>query len=151
MALYQEYIELDLFHHGLAQFSPQEFQDAGISPQDQYLIEFMADQEVGHAQLITNILTPGNASLPCNYSYPFETVRDFVDFSMKITRLGESGTFGFLEHLNSRASALLLLEAVSTESRQEAMFRQLEGLFPMPVRISLAPYNIILLELSVIF
>ena len=94
----------------------------------------MAEQEVGHAQLITNILSPGAAAQPCNYSYPFETVRDFVDFSMKITRLGESGTFGFLEHLDSRASAMLLLEAISTESRQEMIFRQFEGLFPMPVR-----------------
>lgn len=134
LALYQEYIELDLFHHGLAQFSAQDFEDAGVSPEDQYLIEFMADQEVGHAQLITNILSPQNASLACNYSYPFHTVREFIDFSMKITRLGESGTFGFLEHLDSRASAILLLESISTESRQEMIFRQLEGLFPMPVR-----------------
>ena len=58
-----------------------------------------------------------------------------IDFSMKITRAGESGTFGFLEHLNSRASAQLLLESISTESRQEMVFRQLEGLFPMPVSI----------------
>ena len=119
-------------------FSPEEFEDAGISAEDLYLIQFMAEQEIGHAQLVTNILSPRNASKMCNYSYPFETVRDFVDFSMKVTRVGESGTFGFLEHLDSRASAALLLESISTESRQEMVFRQLEGLFPMPVRV-LAP------------
>ncbi len=31
LALYQEYIELDLFHHGLAQFSVDEFEAAGLN------------------------------------------------------------------------------------------------------------------------
>lgn len=140
LALYQEYIELDLFHHALAQFSQQDFEDAGLGAEDMFLIEWMADQEVGHAELITNMLSPNNASLQCNYTYPFNTVREFIDFSLKITRLGESGTFGFLEHLDSRASAALLLQAVSTESRQEMVFRQFEGLFPMPVRILVPSY-----------
>lgn len=56
LALNQELIELDLFHHGLAQFSVQEFEDANITAADRYLIEFMADQEVGHATLISNML-----------------------------------------------------------------------------------------------
>lgn len=132
LALNQELIELDLFNHGLAQFSVQDFENAGIGPDEQFLIRWMGEQEIGHAQLITNILSPQNASTACNYTYPFTTVPEFIDFSMRITRLGESGTFGFLEHLNSRASASLLLEAISTESRQEMVFRQLEGLFPMP-------------------
>jgi hypothetical protein len=56
LALNQEWIELDLFHHGLAQFSDAEFDAAGIDAQDRFLIQFMAEQEVGHAKLISNIL-----------------------------------------------------------------------------------------------
>jgi hypothetical protein len=56
LALNQEYIELDLFHHGLAQFSVEEFEKAGLNAEDRFLIEFMADQEQGHAEMITNIL-----------------------------------------------------------------------------------------------
>ena len=56
LALYQEYIELDLFHHGLAQFSESDFDTAGLNAEDRYLIQFMADQEVGHATLISNML-----------------------------------------------------------------------------------------------
>ncbi len=56
LALYQEYIELDLFHYGLAKFSTEEFDAANITADDRFLLEFMADQEVGHANLITNIL-----------------------------------------------------------------------------------------------
>ncbi|KAI8993864.1 Rds1 protein [Trametes punicea] len=132
LALYQEYIELDLFHHGLAQFSVNDFEAAGLNAEDRYLIEFMADQEVGHATLISNILGPDRAAKQCNYTYPFQTVRDFVDFCQKLTRFGESGTYGFLEHLDSRASAILLLESITTEARQQLIFRQFEGLFPMP-------------------
>ncbi|KAJ7575501.1 Rds1 protein [Mycena floridula] len=132
LALNQEWIELDLFHHGLAQFSVDEFEEAGINADDRFLIEFMADQEVGHATMLTNILGP-TAAKPCNYTYPFTTVREFVDFCQKLTRFGESGVYGFLEHLDSRPSAELLLQSITTEARQQMIFRQFEGLFPMPI------------------
>lgn len=56
LALNQEWIELDLFHRGLAMFSADDFAAAGLSPSEQYLIEYMADQEVSHAELLTNML-----------------------------------------------------------------------------------------------
>lgn len=132
LALYQELIELDLFHYGLAQFSVAEFEAAGLNANDRFLIEFMADQEVGHATLIRNMLGV-NAPQPCIYSYPFTTVQGFVDFCQRLTRFGESGVYGFLEHLDSRASAQLLLQSITTEARQQMIFRQFDGLFPMPV------------------
>ncbi|KAI9851560.1 MAG: hypothetical protein M1838_003392 [Thelocarpon superellum] len=132
LALYQEWIELDLFHHGLAQFSVEEFEEAGLDADDRFLIEFMADQEVGHAKLLTDILGSA-APVQCSYTYPFTTVREFVDFNQKLTRFGESGVYGFLNHLNSRESAQLLLQSITTEARQQMIFRQFDGLFPMPV------------------
>jgi hypothetical protein len=54
--LNQEWIELDLFHHGLAQFSVAEFEAAGLNAQDRFLIQWMAEQEVGHATMLTNII-----------------------------------------------------------------------------------------------
>jgi hypothetical protein len=132
LALNQEWIELDLFHHGLAMFSDEEFDAAGLGPEDRYLIQFMAEQEVGHSTLISNMLK-GRGAKPCQYTYPFKTVREFVDFCQKLTRWGESGVYGFLEHLNSRAAATLLLESITTEARQQMIFRQFQGLFPMPI------------------
>jgi Ferritin-like domain len=132
LALYQEWIELDLFHDGLAKFSAQEFEDAGLTAEDRFLIEFMADQEVGHATLITNILGVG-APVQCTYNYPYTTVREFLDFCQKLTRFGESGVYGFLNHLDSREAGQLLLQSISTEARQQMIFRQFDGLFPMPV------------------
>ncbi|KAI0699531.1 ferritin-like domain-containing protein [Cytidiella melzeri] len=131
LALNQELIELDLFNYALAKFSPEEFEEAGLGPDEQFLIKFFAEQEVGHATLFKNMLG-SNASEACQYSYPFETVSEFIDFSVKLTRSGESGTLGFLPHLNSQASAALINEAISTESRQEFALRQFEGLFPVP-------------------
>lgn len=132
LGLYQEWIELDLFHHGLATFSVSDFEAAGLTAEDRYLIEFMADQEVGHATMISNML--GAAAPPqCTYNYPFTTVREFVDFCQRLTRYGESGVYGFLGHLDSRAAATLLLQAITTEARQQMIFRQFSGLFPMPV------------------
>ncbi|KAI0369662.1 Rds1 protein [Pilatotrama ljubarskyi] len=132
LALHQEYIELDLFHYGLARFPVEEFEAAGLNAEDRYLLEFMADQEVGHAKMLTNIIGPDKAAKPCNYSYPFQTVKEYLDFNRKVTRWGEAGVYGFLEHLNSRPSAELLLQAITTEARQQMVFRQFEGLFAMP-------------------
>jgi hypothetical protein len=132
LALYQEWIELDLFHNGLAKFNASEFEAAGLTDADRFLIEFMADQEVGHAALLTDILG-AQAPMQCEYQYPFTTVREFLDFCQKLTRFGESGVYGFLPHLNSGPAAQLLLQSITTEARQQMIFRQFEGLFPMPV------------------
>ncbi|EEP82971.1 protein rds1 [Uncinocarpus reesii 1704] len=132
IALYQEWLELDLFHNGLATFSEADFTAAGLTAEDRYLIQFMAEQEVGHATVISNMLG-AQAPMPCAYNYPFTTVREFVDFCQKLTRFGESSVYGFLEHLDSREAATILLQSITTEARQQIIFRQFNGLFPMPV------------------
>jgi hypothetical protein len=91
----------------LIRFSKEDFIAAGLTAEDGYLIEFLADQEVGHAMVLTNILgaeAPGQ----CTYNYPYTTVQEFVDFSQKLTRFGEAGVYGFLGHLDSREAATLL-------------------------------------------
>ena len=49
LGLYQEWIELDLFHDGLARFTDQQFLDAGLNSEYKSIINFMANQETGHA------------------------------------------------------------------------------------------------------
>lgn len=132
LVVYQEYIELDLFEYGLKAFSVDDFRKAGLNQEDRDLIQFMADQEVGHAEMVSNMLGKG-APKRCQYQYPFKTVQEFVDFCQKLTRFGESGVYGFLEHLDSRDAAQMLLQSITTEARQQMIFRQFEGLFPMPV------------------
>jgi hypothetical protein len=134
LGLYQEWIELDLFHYILASFSEEDFTAAGLTSSDRFLIEFMADQEAGHATLLSNLLGgPGGATPQCTYNYPFETVHEAFDFTQKITRFGESGVWGFQAHLDSREVAQLLDQSIATEARQQMIFRQFAGLFPMPV------------------
>lgn len=122
---------MDLFHHGLATFSVEDFEAAGLNAEDRFLIQFMAEQEVGHSTMITNILGP-TAPKQCTYNYPFTTVREFVDFCQKLTRFGEAGVYGFLNHLDSREAGQLLLQSITVEARQQLIFRQFDGLFPMP-------------------
>lgn len=131
LGLHQEFIELDLFNHGLAKFSEQDFLDAGLTSEDRALIAFMATQEADHATLLTNMLGEA-APKQCIYDYPFTTVREFVDFNAKLTRWGESGVWGFLSHLDSREVATLLVQAETIETRQQMVFRQMLGLHPMP-------------------
>ncbi|GAB7339354.1 hypothetical protein MBLNU457_5998t1 [Dothideomycetes sp. NU457] len=132
LGLYQEWIELDLFHNGLATFTQQQLLDAGITLEYQELIRFMADQEQGHATLLTNML--GETAPPqCTYSYPYSTPHEWIEFMSQVTRWGESGVWGFINHLDSREVGQLLAQSIATESRQQMVFRQMSGLFPMPV------------------
>jgi len=135
LGLFQEWIELDLFNYGVKRFSAQEFADAGIDAEGISLIQFMANQEVGHATLLSNIIKNGNrtAAQQCTYRYNFNTVREFVNFCQQLTRWGESGVYGFLSHLDSRPAATLLTQSIATEARQQMIFRQFSGAFPMPV------------------
>jgi hypothetical protein len=137
----QEYIDLNLFHHDLAQFSSEELEAADITPEQQYLIEYMANQEVGHIQMFMNMLGLNNASKPCTYAYPFTNVRDSIDFLNKIMHIGESNVLGFLAHLHSRVAPNLVAEAITIESKQEMVLRQMNRLFPMPVRCSFILYR----------
>ena len=132
LGLYQEWIELDLFNNGLAVFSEEDFLEAGLTAEDRAYIAFMAIQETGHATLLTNMLGEA-APVQCTYNYPFRTVREFIDFNQKITRVGESGVWGFINHLDSREVAQMLSQSIATEARQQMSFRQMLGLHPMPV------------------
>ncbi|KAK4696759.1 hypothetical protein P7C70_g8321, partial [Phenoliferia sp. Uapishka_3] len=114
LALNQELIELDLFHNGLAKFSVEDFEAAGLTAADRAIIEFMANQEVGHALAVTNLIGPERAAKQCVYQYPFTTVPEFILFCQLLTRFGESGVYGFLPHLDSRPSAQILLQSITT-------------------------------------
>ena len=130
LGLYQEYIELDCFNNGLATFSDEDFQAAGLGPEARSLIQFMAVQEEGHATLLSNMLGE-TAPKQCTYNYPYSTVREFIDFNQILTRFGESGVLGFKPHLDSREVDLLLSLSIATEGRQQMIFRQMLGLHPM--------------------
>ncbi|OAX83257.1 hypothetical protein ACJ72_02387 [Emergomyces africanus] len=133
LALYFDWIKLDLFKYGLSRFSEREFRRAGLTEEDRYLIQFMSEQEIGHATLLSNIIGRA-APMQCNYNYPnFTDVREWLDFSQKLTRNGEAGVYGFLPHLNSREAAAMLLRSITVGARQQMVFRQFQGLFPMPV------------------
>ncbi|KAJ4287918.1 hypothetical protein N0V88_007538 [Collariella sp. IMI 366227] len=131
LALYHEWIELDLFHWGLATFSDEEFDAYGINAEDRFLLQHMADQEIGHASVIANMLGP-QAPKQCEYNYPVSNVREYIDFNQKLTRWAEAGVYGFLPHLNSGPAAAMLLQSITVEARQQMTFRQFGGQFPMP-------------------
>ena len=79
-ALYQEYIELDLFNYGLKRFSDAEFEEAGVTADYRSIIQYMANQETGHAQLVTNVsLFPTSKLLRCRSGHVL------IDMSLPIS------------------------------------------------------------------
>lgn len=94
---------------------------------------------VGHSTLLSNILQ-GRGAKQCKYRYNFETVQEFVQFCAILTRFGESGVYGFLSHLDSRPAATLLLQSITTEARQQMIFRQFAGEFAISWKQRLEAY-----------
>ncbi|TFY75381.1 hypothetical protein EWM64_g8632 [Hericium alpestre] len=130
--LHQSLLELNLLQFGLTQFNTSDFTQANLTEEDVFLLQYMVEQDAAHVQLVQGILSP-NITQPCNYTFPvFADVRGFLDFAQKITRIGESGTAGWINHLDSQASASYILSALLVEARQQMALRQMEGLFPMP-------------------
>lgn len=130
VGVHQEYLELDLFNYGLVRFSEKDFLDYGLSKDEIHLIRFFAQQEIGHAIVLSNMLGP-DAAKPCAYNYNFKTVGEFFNLCQRVTRYGESGVYGFLPLLENRAVAQILLQSISTEARQQFAFRQFSGMFPI--------------------
>ena len=62
LALNQQLLELDLFHFGLATFTVEDFEDVQIFEADRFLIQFLADQKVSHATLLSNMIGGGITS-----------------------------------------------------------------------------------------
>jgi hypothetical protein len=56
----------------------QESPDTGFSPSGDSLVKFMANQEVGHATLLTNMLGEA-APKQCVYNYPYTTASMAID------------------------------------------------------------------------
>lgn len=120
-----------MFQDGLKRFTEDDFSAANLSSSDRELIAYMAQQEEGHATLVSNILG-AQAPQQCAYVYPYTNVEEFIDFAQKLTRFGEAGVYGFLAHLDSREAAALLTQSISVEARQQLVFRQFQGLHPFP-------------------
>jgi len=132
LTLYQEWAQMDFLYDGFSTYSDADFTQAGLKAADRNLLGMMAEQEAGHANAINNLLG-GNGPGRCTYNYPFQDVREFLDFGQKLTRWGESLIYGYLPHLESREAEQILTQVVSTVARQQLIFRQYNGLHPMPV------------------
>lgn len=130
--MYCDWLQLDLFDTGLSQYSEQDFTQAGLTARDRELVQFLRGEILGHATMLTNIIGR-TAPTRCSYRYPFTTFWEFIDFTQKISKVTESLAYGFAPHLDARATAQLVLQAVAVTGRQQMIFRQFEGLFPVPI------------------
>ncbi|CAO1617244.1 unnamed protein product [Parajaminaea phylloscopi] len=132
LGTHQELIELDLFLNAVNQFTEKDFADAGLSNDDRALLHYFGLQEIGHAQVLSNLLG-AKAPKACKYEYPYTDVRSYLEFNEGLTRWGESGVYGFLPSLDNRANAQILLQSIATEARQQYTFRQWLGVDPVKV------------------
>ncbi|EFR04529.1 hypothetical protein MGYG_07535 [Nannizzia gypsea CBS 118893] len=132
LALHLEWMIYDLFQTGASQFKLKDFQAMGLTQSDYNSISLMANQSQGHVTLLSNILGE-SAPGPCIHNFPFKTAYEFLDFSQKVVAVAESTVYNFLPHLDSRETAMLVLQLVATTARQHMIFRQFEALQPMPV------------------
>ncbi|KAF8856257.1 hypothetical protein BDZ45DRAFT_545157, partial [Acephala macrosclerotiorum] len=134
LTLFLELLEVSYFSSGLTNITKWDI--CGYANDTVETISKVVAQEEVHAATIVELLEAYNETLvaPCTYSFPVNSTDEFFDLADIITSVGIGAIIGLAEHL--AVTDPLLLKSVSSiltvESRQDAFFRQAEGLVPNP-------------------
>ncbi|KAF8598925.1 hypothetical protein BDV93DRAFT_592544 [Ceratobasidium sp. AG-I] len=119
VALTLENIESAFYQSGLSKYDAKAFEKAGFEPWVRGRFQQIADHEATHVKFLEGAL--GNqATKPCSYSFPYTSVRSFVELSMVLEGVGVSAYLG-AAHLISNKDYLTAAAAIlTTETRHAA-------------------------------
>jgi hypothetical protein len=132
-----ELLELELFTQALNNYTIDEWKNALNNTyfDEQYveeyinILKFMRDQEIPHSSIIQKLLNNKGAK-PCKYNFPVNNPKEFLEISQIATSVGEGSYLGFIPLLDNRTYIEISSSIVTTESRQNTIFR--EGLHLHP-------------------
>ncbi|KAI0088359.1 ferritin-like domain-containing protein [Irpex rosettiformis] len=116
-ALTLENLENAFYMEGLSKFNDSAFQSAGFAPviRERYLQ--IMQHERTHVAFLSAIL--GNWSTqPCNYTFPLNTVQDFVTTSFALESAGQAAYLGAGSLLQNKSLIPVTGSILSVEGRQ---------------------------------
>lgn len=123
LALTLEHLESTFYSQGLANFTIEDFNNAGLPTWAYGRFEQIAEHEAKHVEFLTSVL--GNdAVAACNYSFPGTTPWDFVALSEVLEGVGEAAYIGAGTLLASNPEALTAGAAIIPVEARHASWVQ---------------------------
>ncbi|KAI0027668.1 ferritin-like domain-containing protein [Vararia minispora EC-137] len=116
-ALTLEHLENAFYSGGLANYSQDDFAKAGFAPFVRGRFEQIAAHEASHVALLQQALGD-QATHPCNYTFPYDTVQGFVILSATFEQVGTSAYTGASKYISDKENLLVSASILSTEARQ---------------------------------
>ncbi|WRT64309.1 uncharacterized protein IL334_001241 [Kwoniella shivajii] len=120
-----ESLELNYWNQGLANFTDDDFNNAGYQGFRQYL-ELFRDQEIAHFTVLNE--AAGGGFKNCTYKFPVTTPYDLLSVGQVVTTVGEGAFIGGVANLTSSPARLTGASILGNEARQNSLLRQYLGL-----------------------
>lgn len=105
LALTLEHLESAFYDEGLANFTIEDFNKAGLPTWAYGRFEQIAEHESIHTEFLTNVLGK-DAVAACNYSFPVSTPWEFIALSEMLESVGEAAYIGGSAYLADNIEAL---------------------------------------------
>ncbi|KAI0826021.1 ferritin-like domain-containing protein [Irpex lacteus] len=116
-ALTLENLENAFYSEGINKFNESAFQSAGFSPEIRQRFVQIMQHERTHVEFLQNALG-AEAPQPCNYSFPLDTVQDFVSTSFSLESAGEAAYLGAGSLLQNKSLVPIAASILAVEARQ---------------------------------
>ncbi|KAI5831391.1 hypothetical protein K523DRAFT_270087 [Schizophyllum commune Tattone D] len=118
-ALTLEHLENAFYHTALANYTQQDFVDAGLPSWSRGRFKELAEHEQSHVDVLKSVLG-ANATQPCTYDFPVTDVKSFVGLSQVLEGVGTSAYAGAASFLTSKDALNAAAVILSTEARHAA-------------------------------
>lgn len=132
-ALTLEHLENAFYHGALKKFSPKAFARAGYPSYVYSRVQELAYDEATHVAFLTGALG-ADATKACKYSFPYQTVDEFLALSRILEGVGVSAYLGAAKDISLPAYLTAAGAILTVEARHQAVISEEQGHlgFPSP-------------------